>query len=190
MRDRDQELDQRLQTALQAMRDAGPPASDSAQHLAARAILAGARPVASPAWGLRAAAVAIVAIGGTLAVQRALETRAPSSAPIAAAAPAEAAAPLIPVVRGGARPIVFDFEAPTAESVQLLGDFNGWSRESTQMERTPDGHWRATTMLPPGRYVYAFLVDGHEFRVDPHRDRVEDRDFGIAGSELVVSESP
>ena len=58
------------------------------------------------------------------------------------------------------------------------------------MQRGTDGHWRMTTLLPPGRYVYAFLVDGQRFRRDPLRDAVEDRDFGVTGSELVVGEAP
>ena len=58
------------------------------------------------------------------------------------------------------------------------------------MQRGADGRWRMTTLLPPGRYVYAFLVDGQRFRRDPLRDAVEDRDFGVNGSELVVGEAP
>jgi hypothetical protein len=38
--------------------------------------------------------------------------------------------------------------------------------------------------------VYAYLVDGRRFRRDPVRDAVEDRDFGVPGSELVVGEAP
>jgi 1,4-alpha-glucan branching enzyme len=85
---------------------------------------------------------------------------------------------------------VFELDVAGARTVQVLGDFNGWSRESSRMQRSADGRWRLTTLLPPGRYVYAYLVDGARFVRDPARDAVEDRDFGVTGSELVVSEAP
>jgi 1,4-alpha-glucan branching enzyme len=90
----------------------------------------------------------------------------------------------------GARPIIFELDAPTAGSVQVLGDFNGWSRDADRMQRNADGRWRLTTMLPPGRYVYAYLIDGRQFVRDPMREPVEDRDFGVTGSELVIGEAP
>jgi 1,4-alpha-glucan branching enzyme len=103
---------------------------------------------------------------------------------------ADATPALLPVVATSARPIVFELDAAQARSVQVLGDFNGWSRESARMQRGADGRWRLTTLLPPGRYVYAYLVDGTRFVSDPARDAVEDRDFGVTGSELVVGEAP
>ncbi|MBC7842997.1 MAG: isoamylase early set domain-containing protein, partial [Gemmatimonadaceae bacterium] len=97
---------------------------------------------------------------------------------------------IMPVVSTTTRAIVFELDAPDAHTVQVLGDFNQWSRGASEMQRGADGRWRMTTLLPPGRYVYAFLVDGQRFRRDPMRDAVEDRDFGVNGSELVVGEAP
>ena len=85
---------------------------------------------------------------------------------------------------------MFELDAPGARTVQVIGDFNDWSRTGSSMLRGSDGRWRVTTLLPPGRYVYAFLIDGQRFQRDPQRDPIEDRDFGVTGSELVVGEAP
>jgi hypothetical protein len=185
--------DDRLATALDAMRTGAPEIPrDAVALVAARAVLANAPAARATRWTLRAAAAALVLALGALLMPRtiaapvdvasdAVETNLPS---------ADATPALLPVVATSARPIVFELDAAQARSVQVLGDFNGWSRESARMQRGADGRWRLTTLLPPGRYVYAYLVDGTRFVSDPARDAVEDRDFGVTGSELVVGEAP
>src|SRR5262249_46996006 len=55
--------------------------------------------------------------------------------------------------------VVFTVEAPGAERVQLVGDFNGWIMEGSEMQN--DGRfWRKVLNLDPGRYLYRFVVDG------------------------------
>jgi len=55
--------------------------------------------------------------------------------------------------------VVFTIEAPGAERVQLVGDFNGWAMEGSEMQH--DGRfWRKVLNLHPGRYTYRFVVDG------------------------------
>jgi chromosome partitioning protein len=67
--------------------------------------------------------------------------------------------------------VVFTVEALGAERVQLVGDFNGWSVEGSDMES--DGRfWRKVLNLPPGRYLYRFVVDGNWQR-DPLNAAVE-----------------
>ena len=56
---------------------------------------------------------------------------------------------------------------PHANRVQLSGGFNAWSPEVTPLKRQADGHWETTLALPPGRYEYKFVVDGH-WIPDPH----------------------
>ena len=179
----------RVDAALDAMRSTPAPTGDDVALVAARAVLASAPAVRVTTWAIRAAAVIAVCTLGALAWQpgasRALTDLA--VAPVASVTPTFA---VTPVRATRARPIVFELDAPAAHSVQVLGDFNGWSRSGSHMLRGEDGHWRLTSMLPPGRYVYAFLVDGRHFEPDPARDRIEDRDFGVTGSELVVSEAP
>lgn len=185
--------DSRLDAALAAMRQDQPVDSDVVARVAARAVLANAPVIPAPTWWMRvAAAVTIVALGTLVLSTNRVRTEAIAAVIRADAAPttAENRANLTPVLAASARAIVFELDAPGAHSVQVLGDFNQWSRDINMMQRGADGRWRVTTLLPPGRYVYAYLVDGARFQRDPLRDAVEDRDFGVTGSELVVGEAP
>jgi hypothetical protein len=185
-------MDHRLDAALRAMREPPPLAPGIASQVAARAVLANAPAGRGSFRVMRVAALlAIAAIGGAGVMTTIRQLRQP--VPLAAVTGATgdaAAAVMSPAMATAARPIVFELDAPTAQSVQVVGDFNQWSRNASTMHRSADGRWRITTMLPPGRYVYAYLVDGRRFRRDPVRDAVEDRDFGVPGSELVVGEAP
>jgi Glycogen recognition site of AMP-activated protein kinase len=182
----------RLNAALDAMRVSPVIERDAATHIAARAVLANAPKVRARAWSVGvAAAIVVVAIGATaLATSR--QTAAPAAPAMSAALSESAVQPTValPVSNIGARPIVFELDAPNARSVQVLGDFNQWSRRGNAMQRGTDGRWRTTALLTPGRYIYAYLVDGQRFRSDPTRDAVEDHDFGVTGSELVVGDPP
>jgi hypothetical protein len=185
--------DDRLDAALAAMRQ--PPAVPQAhvERIAAAAVLASAPATGASTWTLRAAAAIAVVAFGAAALSSARQAAGSDPAALAAngiGARVERAAELTPVMASAARPIVFELDAPSARSVQVLGDFNQWARETNVMRRGADGRWRTTTLLPPGRYVYAFLVDGERFQRDPMRDAIEDRDFGVTGSELVVGEAP
>jgi 1,4-alpha-glucan branching enzyme len=65
------------------------------------------------------------------------------------------------------KPISFFFSAPEAESVYLMGDFNGWSPNAHAMQRRPDGWWLLQVPLTHGHHQYLFLVDGRP-TLDPH----------------------
>jgi Glycogen recognition site of AMP-activated protein kinase len=196
MTDNMTDSESRLDAALHAMRQPPIVAHSDAAAVAARAVLAsGPAARANTMWLRAAAAIGIITIGAVTASS--FRDDGTGTGVIAAASDsgltevAEAQLPtMLPVVATSARPIVFEFDAPDARSVQVLGDFNRWSRDVQTMQRTGDGHWRVTTLLPPGRYVYAFLVDGQRFARDPARDPIEDRDFGVTGSELIVGEAP
>jgi 1,4-alpha-glucan branching enzyme len=60
----------------------------------------------------------------------------------------------------------FSFTAPTAMSVQLVGDFTHWQERPIQMRKGSDGIWRAAVELTPGAHHYRFLVDG-QWQDDP-----------------------
>jgi 1,4-alpha-glucan branching enzyme len=62
--------------------------------------------------------------------------------------------------------VTFCCDAPKAESVRLVGDFNGWDCSKTPMRRMPDGRWMAGLELNHGHHRYLFLVDG-EPMLDP-----------------------
>lgn len=186
-------IDSRVDAALSAMREPGAASRDASSRMAARAVLANAPITRATTWSLRAAvAVTILALSSTAVATIRLRTPAPTMSAAAYVAPVSASArvSIVPIMATRARPIVFELDAPDAHTVQVLGDFNQWSRNASSMERGADGRWRITTLLPPGRYVYAYLVDGQTFRRDPQRDAIEDRDFGVTGSELVVGEAP
>ena len=65
------------------------------------------------------------------------------------------------------KPINFFFAAREAESVYLMGDFNGWSPSSHPMQRRVDGWWFLQVPLTHGHHQYQFLVDGVP-TLDPH----------------------
>lgn len=81
--------------------------------------------------------------------------------------------------------VVFTVEALGAQRVQLVGDFNGWSVEGSDMEK--EGRfWRKVLNLQPGRYLYRFVVDGNWQR-DPLNASVEPCQGGY-NSVLVLEE--
>ena len=62
--------------------------------------------------------------------------------------------------RATVKPVNFIFIAPNAQSVAMVGDFNGWNPSSHPMERRVDGSWHLTVPLKHGGHAYQFLVDG------------------------------
>jgi hypothetical protein len=61
----------------------------------------------------------------------------------------------------------FDFVDDAAHSVSLVGDFNDWSASATPLQQSGSkGAWTTTLALAPGRYEYAFLVDGKRWALD------------------------
>jgi 1,4-alpha-glucan branching enzyme len=60
----------------------------------------------------------------------------------------------------------FSFRAPSALSVQLLGDFTQWEKQPVHLKKENDGIWRTNVSLEPGIYHYRFVVDG-EWHDDP-----------------------
>lgn len=71
-----------------------------------------------------------------------------------------------PVVSAGKTtkkaPVVslFEYVDASAKHIALAGEFNGWDKTATSMEKTDGGRWLASVNLKPGRYEYKFVVDG------------------------------
>jgi len=68
-----------------------------------------------------------------------------------------------PSAQSARRPLhLVDFfcRAPQAQTVSLVGDFNGWQPTAHPMTRMPDGGWVIRLELPHGHHQYLFLVDG------------------------------
>lgn len=83
----------------------------------------------------------------------------------------------------------FVLVAPRASSVALVGDFNDWDPARTPMQTAAAGArgvWTAVLPLSPGRYRYAFLVDGAQWRADPSAPAALDDGFGAPSSVLTV----
>lgn len=81
----------------------------------------------------------------------------------------------------------FELAAPRASRVMLVGSFNEWNPAATPLVRdAASGKWVVALRLPPGRHVYAFVVDG-DVTADPSAPRAADDDFGSANSVVLVS---
>jgi hypothetical protein len=85
----------------------------------------------------------------------------------------------------GAVPTRFVFVAPSAKSVTIVGDFNDWDQQATPLVRH-QGVWTTEVTLPPGRYAYAFLVDGQRWIADPDAPPAVGDDFGRPSSVVTV----
>jgi hypothetical protein len=93
---------------------------------------------------------------------------------------------------GTAQDFRFELIAPQATTVTLVGDFNDWDPRRTPMiaRQGRDGPtWSAQLPLAPGRYRYAFLVNGAEWRADPRAPAAPDDDFGTPSSVVTVERS-
>lgn len=57
--------------------------------------------------------------------------------------------------------IVFRCNAPGARTVCVVGTWNHWDPTRTPLEDADhDGRWQAVVAIPPGRWRYAYLIDG------------------------------
>lgn len=54
-----------------------------------------------------------------------------------------------------------EFFHPQAREVNIAGSFNDWRPGATWMISLGNGRWVKEILLPPGRYEYCFVVDGH-----------------------------
>ncbi len=75
--------------------------------------------------------------------------------------------------------VTFRVFAPDAETVALVGSFNGWDKDVDKMIG-PDkkGWWRIALALEPGRHEYLFLIDGRRWLKDPRAPSTVDDGFG------------
>src|SRR5256886_10569586 len=81
------------------------------------------------------------------------------------------------------RAFQFVLVAPRATHVALVGDFNDWDATGTPMRRTGrEALWTAVVPLVPGRYHYAFFVDGSRWLADPSAPVARDEDYGEPSS--------
>lgn len=117
----------------------------------------------------RAAVIAAIAVGATATALRLHTT--PRTASAGAAE----------------HPVAFVIYAPGAQRVALAGDFNDWSTTATPLRPAgASGAWVVTVPLEPGRYHYAFVVNGKQWLTDPGAPRAPGDDFGTPSSVITV----
>jgi len=84
------------------------------------------------------------------------------------------------------RALNFICNAPQAQAVSLVGDFNQWNPKAHPMRQMPDQAWMVTVELKHGHHRYAFLVDG-QLTLDPRAQGITRNDKGERVSLLPVS---
>ena len=84
--------------------------------------------------------------------------------------------------------VIFAARFDGAARVQIAGDFNNWSAQSTPMAPAADrpGLWQTKLPLMSGRYRYRFVVDGR-WTTDPHNATVEANQFGELNNVVEVA---
>ena len=97
------------------------------------------------------------------------------------------AAPQFSAGMGGRAVVTFVLLAPQARTVSLAGDFDGWDATRLPLRREGSGLWTVEVPLRPGRYQYAFVVDGRRFVADPAAPRAVGDDFGQPTSVVTVA---
>ena len=109
----------------------------------------------------------------------AIGSRISSHSPTATGVASTAGRDTVQVVR-------FVFVDPRATSVELVGDFNEWSRGKTELGRSgAPGVWAVSVPLSPGRHEYAFIINGSRWVADPLAVKSSD-DFGTESSVIRV----
>jgi 1,4-alpha-glucan branching enzyme len=94
------------------------------------------------------------------------------------------------IKRPGAKPgtvaVTFQFPANVwAESVHLVGDFNGWDHHSLPMlrQRRDDDAWEVTVTLDVGRsYEFRYLINEEMWSNDSQADDYATNPYGADNS--------
>lgn len=142
-------------------------------------------------WGAAAAAALVIVVAKPWRVLSTTSSATSPGADTGAASPTLAetltAALTGSVTREGRDAVRFDLKLPTAaREVALVGDFNGWDENATPMaHQGRNGTWSAKIPLAPGRHVYAFVVDGKKWLIDPLAPTVPDDGLGPTNAVVV-----
>jgi len=84
--------------------------------------------------------------------------------------------------------VQFTVEAPTATSVDVVGDFTDWKPTIALDDADGDGVWSARVPLTPGVHEYMFVVDGATWMTDPNAAGYSDDGFGQQNAVLAIAE--
>jgi Glycogen recognition site of AMP-activated protein kinase len=71
-----------------------------------------------------------------------------------------------------------------AKTVALSGSFNNWDTKGVRCIKTKEG-WKVTQKLPPGKHFYKFIIDEHNWIVDPSNN-LQERDEGSNINSVII----
>ena len=133
-------------------------------------------------WGAAAAAAVVVVIAKPWRPEISHVADSTMANAVASAATASGV-----ITTLGGDQVRFDLTLPAgAQQVAIVGDFNGWDAKATPMaRREADGSWSARVPLTPGRHVYAFVVDGTRWIIDPLAPQAPDDGFGPTNAVVI-----
>jgi hypothetical protein len=83
--------------------------------------------------------------------------------------------------------VQFVVDAPTAETVHVVGDFNDWQPTVALEDPDGDGTWSSRVPLRPGVHQYMFVIDGADWITDPNASSFQDDGFGQRNAVVAVS---
>jgi len=83
--------------------------------------------------------------------------------------------------------VQFVVDAPTAETVHLVGDFNEWQPTVELEDPDGDGVWTGRVPLQPGVHEYMFVIDDADWITDPNAAGYQDDGFGQRNAVIAVS---
>jgi 1,4-alpha-glucan branching enzyme len=73
-----------------------------------------------------------------------------------------------------------------ADTVHVVGDFNGWNERATPLRHTETA-WMITLELAAGyEYQYRYLLNGNEWHNDWHADRYVSNPYGGDNSVVIT----
>jgi diguanylate cyclase (GGDEF)-like protein len=79
--------------------------------------------------------------------------------------------------------------AGSAQSISVVGDFNGWNKSADPMYSDDKRTFNLTMNLAPGRYSYKFVINGEWYITDPHCSQFVHDGFGGRNSVVQVKEN-
>ncbi len=86
------------------------------------------------------------------------------------------------------RLVVFNYpDNGDTKSVYIAGSFNNWQEKSDKLIKNEQGQFEIIIPLPPGKYSYRFIVDGH-WLIDPKSDLTELNSYREYDSIIYVDE--
>ena len=96
---------------------------------------------------------------------------------------------LVPVTNTGEAPLVlhqFTYYQKGLQSISVVGGFNDWNADSTELTEVSPGVWTVSMRLRPGVYEYQFILNGKQRVTDPTMPQTSS-DFGSPNSVVTVS---